>query len=230
MGNRWATDSERSHVGMILENSDGQLNLFESTKEDGVVINPLNTVLNNYDGSFSLRRLHHALTNIDLLKLEKFIPTVLGRPYERSVVELIGAARDTGPVLQNQGGHLSSLFCSELIAEAYKSMGLLLKRPSHKYAPKDFSSKATAPSFRCLFGNAQKILSRAELSRYDAGQERQREAQQRQYYCPGYKQQRPHSAFMPRQVPGTEQVYLGLPQAAKRQQLPWDPNTVFSPY
>jgi hypothetical protein len=35
---------------------------------------------------------------------------------------------------------LSSLFCSELVAEAYQKMGLLTEQlPSNEYIPKDFS-------------------------------------------------------------------------------------------
>jgi hypothetical protein len=37
---------------------------------------------------------------------------------------------------------LSSLFCSELVAEVYQKMGLLTEKlPSNEYIPKDFSTE-----------------------------------------------------------------------------------------
>jgi hypothetical protein len=68
---------------------------------------------------------------------------LLNRPYEKDKLELIKAAYD-GPLGHNEED-LSSLFCSELVAEAYQKMGLLREPPkglpSNEYTPKDFSEK-----------------------------------------------------------------------------------------
>jgi hypothetical protein len=58
-------------------------------------------------------------------------------------MELLKAAYD-GIGGKSSGEDLSSLFCSELVAEAYQAMGLLPEYPkglpSNEYTPLDFSS------------------------------------------------------------------------------------------
>ena len=78
-------------------------------------------------------------------ELLKFRMEVQGRPYEKSKVELILSALDFQEeylsFLRNTREDLSSLFCSELVAEAYKRMGLIRgKRLSNEYTPDDFTS------------------------------------------------------------------------------------------
>ena len=67
-------------------------------------------------------------------------------PIRRSI-ELFKAAYD-GWFGQNEED-LSSLFCSELVAEAYQRMGLISDGkkalPSNEFTPKDFSSEAAKP-------------------------------------------------------------------------------------
>jgi hypothetical protein len=66
------------------------------------------------------------------------------RPYERSELELLKAAYE-GPLGQSKGEDLSSLFCSELVAEGYQAMELLPEwpkgLPSNEYIPLDFSER-----------------------------------------------------------------------------------------
>jgi len=68
------------------------------------------------------------------------------KPYERSEAELLKAAWD-GIGGASRGEDLSSLFCSELVAEAYQAMGLLPEwpkgLPSNEYTPMDFSDRRT---------------------------------------------------------------------------------------
>ena len=66
------------------------------------------------------------------------------RPYEKSILELVRAAWD-GPFGRNEE-NLDSIFCSELIAEAYQAMGLLQcdtkgGAPSNEYTPKYFAEE-----------------------------------------------------------------------------------------
>ena len=79
----------------------------------------------------------------DLLKFQR---EVQGRPYEKNTLELILSAIDFQEeylaFLRNTKEDLSSLFCSELVAESYKRMGLLeTKKLSNEFTPDDFSSK-----------------------------------------------------------------------------------------
>lgn len=78
-------------------------------------------------------------------RLLEFRKQVQGRPYEKSDLELIRSAFNFSESYLNFLGNthedLSSLFCSELVAEAYKCMGLLkTERLSNDFTPDDFSS------------------------------------------------------------------------------------------
>lgn len=88
----------------------------------------------------SVRALTRTLTEDMIRALNAFRHEVSGRPYETSKLELLKAAYDG--VFGNNKEDLSSLFCSELVAEAYQRMGLLPETtPSNEYTPKDFSSE-----------------------------------------------------------------------------------------
>lgn len=78
---------------------------------------------------------------VDMIKaLNQFRHDVSGRPYEKSKIELLRAAWD-GLFGENKED-LSSLFCSELVAEAFQRMGLLPNSiASNEYTPKDFSDQ-----------------------------------------------------------------------------------------
>lgn len=87
----------------------------------------------------SVRPLSNPLTDEMLIQLNSFRHMVSGRPYEKNIIELLKSAYD-GFLGENQED-LSSLFCSELVAEAYQRMGLLKDKPgSNEYTPKDFSA------------------------------------------------------------------------------------------
>lgn len=115
----------------------------------GVELLPLtNKVFSGWYDRVAVRR----LTGIEDAKrqemyegLLKFRKEVQGRPYEKHKTELILSAFDFQEeylsFLRNTKEDLSSLFCSELVAEAYKRMGLLTGKLSNEYTPDDFSSK-----------------------------------------------------------------------------------------
>ena len=78
-------------------------------------------------------------------ELLMFRKEVQGRPYEKNKIELILSAIDAQEkylsFLRNTQEDLSSLFCSELVAEAYKRMGVLnTTKFSNEFTPDDFSS------------------------------------------------------------------------------------------
>lgn len=63
-----------------------------------------------------------------------------GKHYESSKIELLKLAYD-GPFGHNNED-LSSIFCSELVAEAYQRLSLVTEeKPSNEYTPADFSEK-----------------------------------------------------------------------------------------
>lgn len=88
----------------------------------------------------SVRLLSETLTDDMILALNNFRHEVSGRPYEKDKIELLKAAYEG--VLGDNKEDLSSLFCSELVAEAYQKMGLLTERvPSNEYTPNNFSTE-----------------------------------------------------------------------------------------
>ena len=115
----------------------------------GVELLPLKSkIFSGWYDRVAVRR----LTDIDDAKREemygellKFMKEVQGRPYEKNKTELILSALDFQEeylsFLRNTKEDLSSLFCSELVAEAYMRMGLWdRKKLSNEYTPDDFAS------------------------------------------------------------------------------------------
>jgi hypothetical protein len=149
---KWATKSDKSHVGMVLRIPEyDMVLLWESTtlnnvediesgnERKGVQLVPLSERIRKYNGDVTVRRLFNVdVTPAMISDLNKLRQEVKGRPYEQSKIELIRCAYD-GPMGQNKED-LSSLFCSELVAEALQRMGLLSEKlPSNEYTPKDFA-------------------------------------------------------------------------------------------
>ena len=88
-----------------------------------------------------------------------FRKEVQGRPYEKNTIELILSAVDAQEkylsFLRNTHEDLSSLFCSELVAEAYKRMGVLnTTKYSNEFTPDDFSS-ARDSALKLNFGTLE---------------------------------------------------------------------------
>lgn len=153
-GIKWALGSKWSHVGMALRVPEWDFVLvWESTTlsdlvdldtgeaRKGVQLVPLSDRVNRYEGKMHIRylvdveRTDEMMTSLSQLRRE-----VKGREYQKDEVELIKAAYD-GPFGENTED-LRSLFCSELVAEAYQRMGLLSEEPpSNEYTPKEFSGE-----------------------------------------------------------------------------------------
>lgn len=147
---RRLTNSKWSHVGMVVRVPEFDMVLsWESTalatvrdvetlqKHRGVQLVGLRDRLALYDGEVQVRQLAHPIGAESLAALGAFRSEVSGRPYEQSKIELLKSVWD------GWGGHneedLSSLFCSELVAEAYQRMGLLPgDPPSNEFVPADF--------------------------------------------------------------------------------------------
>lgn len=143
-GSRW------SHIGMVvmLQEYDFAV-LWESTTlskskdlstgsfKKGVQLAQLSDRINGYDGDIAFRLLNKKVSEYHENELMKFRRLVNSRKYETSYAELLKSAYD-GPWGDNHED-LSSLFCSELVAQAYKQMSLIdLAKPSNEYTPADF--------------------------------------------------------------------------------------------
>ncbi len=149
------TDSHFSHIGMAIVSSElDTIFCWESTTlstvkdadtglaTKGVQLVLLSDRLNTYQGKVSVRHLlGESLTEHDLRDLSSLRQRLKGTPYEEDDLELLFSALDYFD--QDDGEEdLSSLFCSELVAEAYQTLGLLPPcKPSNEYTPADFSEK-----------------------------------------------------------------------------------------
>ena len=153
-GIKWATFSRWSHVGMVVNMTEYDfVTLWESTTLSsladldtqrpvkGVQLVPLSARVATYPGEIAIRQLRDCtLGPEDVSTLMDFRKKVKGKAYEENLIELIRSAYD-GPWGNNQE-ELSSLFCSELVAETYQRLGLLgEEKPSNEYTPADFSAR-----------------------------------------------------------------------------------------
>ncbi len=159
------TLSKWSHVGMVLRQPDYDLVLlWESTTlsnlkdiEDGkakrgVQLVSLRERLRAYRGDVVIRQLQNiSIDENPKMKtaLLDFRTEVRDRPFEDGWLALLKSAVDYFGRFSKNQEDLSSLFCSELVAEAYQRMGLLAEvpdgEPSNEYTPIDFSEKKKLP-------------------------------------------------------------------------------------
>ena len=154
---KWFTGSKWSHVGMVCRIAEYDLVLcWESTTLSnardvhfnrplqGVQLVPLSARIEAYDGAVGLRQLSSCLSDLQLIHLAQLRHEMRGRPYESSKLELLRSAYD-GPFGANEED-LSSVFCSELIAEAYQRMGLLDNAlPANEFTPGEMAAPHFAP-------------------------------------------------------------------------------------
>lgn len=146
------TQSQWSHIGMVLQLPDIPYPLLaESTANTnvadlycqkirpGVQVVPLRDRLERYPGRAAIRHLQgNRLSQQAHSKLIHRTAQLHGIEYEQDQQQLLLSAYD-GPFGENEAD-LSSVFCSELIAELYQHIGLLCSEtPSNEYTPADFS-------------------------------------------------------------------------------------------
>lgn len=130
-----------SHIGMIVVDA-GRVMLFESTTlygGKGVQLKPLSEVLQIYKGGVFVRRLICERDERFYEILSKSVTELLGRPYEKNIIELMGAAAGIVQVFDGHKSNLSSVFCSELVSEILKREGFLSQSiPPNEYSPDEY--------------------------------------------------------------------------------------------
>ena len=157
---KWFTGSKWSHVGVVVVDKEWDMVLlWESTTlskiktihgnvKQGVAIRPLSERINEYD-EVAVRHLEEPLTSDQEVILSELRAELKGRNYEEDKVELFKSAYDF------IGGHneedLSSVFCSELVAEYLQRVGFLGGGfSSNEFTPADFGGRMING---CLFKN-----------------------------------------------------------------------------
>ncbi len=128
-----------SHIGVIIKIANN-IFILESTSlykgKKGVQIDYFTNVLARYKGVIAIRRVIGRRDNPKILSVYKELrDELLGRKYEKKILQLLGAAMPW----QNKRD-LSYIFCSELVAEGDIRLGLLPSHPpSNEYTPNDYA-------------------------------------------------------------------------------------------
>lgn len=145
---RWWTGSPKwSHIAIVVRSHDiDAVFCFESTtlnrvgdivageKVRGVQLSPLSARIKKFKGEVAIRALEKPLSKTQEKSIFELVKELRGRPYERDKLQLLGVA-------SNRHEDLTSVFCSELVAEAFQRVGLLPSdRPSNTYYPAHFSN------------------------------------------------------------------------------------------
>lgn len=138
---RTATRAKYDHVGMILKFKEGQVGVLETLANTGCQItNFEGFIKEKWHKQYSaivIRHLHTKLNKEMGQKIEEFVRKVDGRSYKWS----FGKAMRSQSVLEFDNEE-KTFFCSELVAAAYKHMGLLRDSvASSKYVPGSFAEK-----------------------------------------------------------------------------------------
>jgi hypothetical protein len=178
-GIKWFTASRWSHLGMVVRPLDFDVVLLweaspitdikdiQSGKiHKGVRLVALSERIQTYEGEVAIRLLEVQRNPKMLEALNRLRRELKNRPFEKDVIELLKSAWD-GPLGDNVAD-LSSLFCSELVAEAYQQMGLLSRRkPSNEYTPRDFSEQGQLKLLKGRLGK-ERAIRKASLSGGDS--------------------------------------------------------------
>lgn len=145
---REATSSDWSHCALILKDQFDQKYCFESTGSlegilDGVKpqvqIHKWEDTVKSYNGDISTRQfIFDDNTQISTDMLNHYVSSRIATPYEKDLTSLIKALKR-----ENNSEDVSSMFCSELVADCLGTLGCLDKkgRLSDNFMPKDFSQK-----------------------------------------------------------------------------------------
>ena len=160
----FCTRSRWTHMGMIVidpeypypliyESSHGTkiMALDLGKKASGVQLLPFNERRRTFAGDMALRRLNHVLSEKELYRLGIFRKFIEGSPFEKNALQMLASTVHSRLLPSRQD--LTSVFCSELVAQCYQEIGLLGQdRASNKYCPADFSKDREMPLIRGALG------------------------------------------------------------------------------
>ncbi|CDW89888.1 ph domain containing protein [Stylonychia lemnae] len=148
---RTFTNSHFDHVAMVLkfETDPDEVYFVESTSNRGVSISRW-TMIRKFVGDFYeqviLRHLEVERSDALIDKLEIFLKEAVGNKYGISTSKLLFQRNTVKPKKNKYIDDDRTFFCSELVAKAYKVLGIMEDdgRPSNYFYPASFSSKSTA--------------------------------------------------------------------------------------
>jgi hypothetical protein len=144
---RCCTGSEINHVAMVVRTHTGELELFEAGAL-GVAQIPLEFYINSYYWSHMSGLFHKVVVRQLYTKHGRGLPRQLRAELMRYQDEMLGRKFTINPVQYMRTllsiphkEDMTTSFCSQLVAGAYKRMGLLPEEPAATtYLPRDFTS------------------------------------------------------------------------------------------
>ena len=148
---RGLTGGKYDHIALIMCFSSGKVILLEATEKDGVACIEWDYFIKmNWHLLYSrlvYRSLETMRTEDMIRNLEKFVKTVDGKKFGINPIKFI---RKTPEVLP---GNENNFFCSELVASAYKAMGLFpANANSSSFWPADFVNDTKLPLSNAALG------------------------------------------------------------------------------
>ena len=153
---RSLTGSKFDHIALILCYASGKIVLLESTQSMGVSLTDWEEFLMNkwqdlYEG-IVYRSLVFDRNDANLLSLNDFVNKVKGKSYGLSPKKFLLKGSYRAP------GDEKDFFCSELVASAYKSLGIINEKiPSNNFLPGSFEDDKTLGLIDAKLGPAMII-------------------------------------------------------------------------
>lgn len=153
---RGITGGKYDHIALIMSYASGKVILLEATEKEGVACLEWDYFIKMNWNSLYSRLVYRSLnTNrtpdmIDSLK--RFVKNVNGKKFGINPKKLIGKSSEVQP------GTETNFFCSELVASAYKAMGVFPNNvKSSKFWPSDFINDEKLPFISASLGQEMLI-------------------------------------------------------------------------
>ncbi|CDJ40367.1 PH domain-containing protein, putative, partial [Eimeria tenella] len=208
---RLITRGTYDHVGMVLRNRRGEVYILECMGDTGVILTAWSSLVNNkwyrvYQ-RIVWRRLYWAVSEEKLFALLQFLKSVIGKDYKLTLAKLL--TRKPYDATNAEG-----FFCSELIAGAWRVMGVIPEDAiCAQYWPESFSQRLDSQlglTEGCTLG--EELL--LDFCLYTPEQQQQQQQQKQQK---GHKKKKPKPKQTPEQLPKMVSS-LQAPRAAREKE------------
>ena len=156
-------------MGMAYVDQDGHISIWHATSsgidiQGGQGQGPMESDLYKLAncGRYSdvaVRKLASSMTASERDRMIAFMEEQDPKDYEKKLFELVDAAVDGCGCFGQNSKDMSSVFCSELVAEALQELGRLDRSlPSNEYTPSDFEYGSGAPELNRVFAGQEQRL------------------------------------------------------------------------
>ncbi len=121
------TGSKYDHIALLLRYSNGKIVIFESLRETGVTVTDWDKFVNmkwhDLYHKIMHRKLYYPKTQEFVESLEDFVRQTIGKPFKINATKLFRKKNESDNAEKIKQD--KSFFCSELVATAYKRVGIL---------------------------------------------------------------------------------------------------------